>query len=348
MPSVFARLRAALGPGIDLERELASGGMGDVFVGRDTVLDRPVAVKTLKQELATAIAAERFLQEARSAARLSHPNVVKVYDSGIVDGILYFTMELVAGPTLESALAGGPLTVAETTALGRDLLSALGEAHRIGIVHRDVKPSNIFLDGDRAKLGDFGIARVLETGTPTLTAPGRPLGTPYYMSPEQSWGEPVTGTSDLYSMGLVLFEACSGRRWIPGTAPDKGAWTGVPSELRSVLQRALQVEPLERFQDAASFGEALLAHPVGWRALLGLALLAAALIYMVGGGRDPSAPPARHELVLFPFETIGLADSALERSVYRSTEWFFRRLPSLSLVPRAAAARAWAGSSLPE
>ena len=212
MPSVFDRLRTALAPGIDLERELASGGMGDVFVGRDTVLDRPIAVKALKQELATAIAAERFLLEARSAARLSHPNVVKVYDSGIADGILYFTMELIAGETLEAKLTRGPIDASETTALGRDILAALGTAHRLGIIHRDIKPSNVFLDGSLAKLGDFGIARVLESDTPTLTAPGRLIGTPFYMSPEQSRGEQVARQSDVYSTGLVLYEACTGRR----------------------------------------------------------------------------------------------------------------------------------------
>ncbi|MEP6687747.1 MAG: serine/threonine-protein kinase [Gemmatimonadales bacterium] len=348
MPSAFERLRAALAPGIDLERELASGGMGDVFLARDTVLDRPVAVKTLKPELASAIGAERFLQEARSAARLSHPNVVKVYESGIADGILYFTMELVTGPTLEAVLTAGPLPVAETTALGRDLLSALGEAHRLGIVHRDVKPSNIFLDGERAKLGDFGIARLLETGMSTLTAPGRPIGTPYYMSPEQSRGEPVTGASDLYSTGLVLFEACSGRRWVPGMDPDKGDWSGVPFELRGLLRKALQLEPSKRFQDAATFAAALPARRLPWRAPMGVAVLAAACLYLLGHRSDPPPPPTRHDLVLFPFETVGLADSALERSIYRSTEWYFRRLPGLSLVPRATAARAWVGSSLPE
>ena len=348
MASVFERLRTALAPGIDLERPLASGGMGDVFVGRDTVLDRPIAVKVLKQELATAIAAERFLLEARSAARLSHPSVVKVYDSDIADGILYFTMELIAGETLEAVLERGPLSVAETTALGHDVLAALGEAHRLRIVHRDVKPSNIFMDGGRAKLGDFGIARVLESGTPTLTAPGWPIGTPYYMSPEQSRGEPVTGTSDLYSTGLVLFEACAGRRWPRGMAPENGDWSSLPSELRPPLRKALQLEPSDRFQSAASFADALPRHRRPWRPVLAVVVLCAALIYLIARLWGPAPPAARHDLVLFPFETIGLADSALDRAIYRSTEWYFRRLPSLSLVPRASALRGWHGSPLPE
>jgi tRNA A-37 threonylcarbamoyl transferase component Bud32/tetratricopeptide (TPR) repeat protein len=350
MPSVFDRLRTALAPAIDLERELASGGMGDVFVGRDTVLDRPIAVKVLKQELATAIAAERFLLEARSAARLSHPNVVKVYDSDIADGLLYFTMELIAGETLEGRLKRGPMAAADTTALGRDLLEALGAAHRLGIVHRDVKPSNIFLDGGRAKLGDFGIARVLESDTPTLTAPGRPIGTPYYMSPEQSRGEQVGRQSDLYSTGLVLYEACTGRRWIPGTAPDKGEWSDVPSELRPTLRKALQVEPGERWQDAASFDSSLRGHRTQWRPVVVAALVAAATIYLIMPivRRWWWRETAQHDLILFPFETAGAADTALERSIYSATVWYFRQLPNLNLAPPAFAAREWSGSPLPQ
>jgi tRNA A-37 threonylcarbamoyl transferase component Bud32/tetratricopeptide (TPR) repeat protein len=354
MPSVFDRLRTALAPGVDLEREHASGGMGDVFVGRDTVLDRPIAVKVLKQELATAIAAERFLLEARSAARLSHPNVVKVYDSDIADGLLYFTMELIAGETLESRLKQGPLSEADTTALGRDVLAALGAAHRLGIVHRDVKPSNIFLDGGRTKLGDFGIARVLESDTPTLTAPGRPIGTPYYMSPEQSRGEQVGPQSDLYSTGLVLYEACTARRWIPGTAPDRGEWSDVPAELRPSLRKALQVEPGERWQDAESFAAALPGHRTPWRPVVVAALVAAAMIYLIAYQAVPAARrwwwrhTARYDLVLFPFETKGAPDPALESSIYSATVWYFQQLPNLNLVPPGSAAREWSGSALPQ
>ena len=348
MPSVFERLRTALAPRVDLERELASGGMGDVFVGRDTVLDRPIAVKVLKQELATAIAAERFLLEARSAARLSHPNVVKVYDSGIVDGLLYFTMELVAGETLEGRLKRGPMTVADTTALGRDLLKALGAAHRLGIVHRDVKPSNIFLDGGRAKLGDFGIARVLESDTPTLTTPGRPIGTVYYMSPEQSRGEPVARPSDLYSTGLVLYEACTARRWMPGTAPDRGDWSDVLPELRPALRKALQIEPGERWQDTASFAASLPGHRTPWRPVVAAALVLAAMLYLIVPiVRDWLRPAVRHDLVLFPFQTAGVEDPGLGRSIYLATDWYFRQLPNLNVARRASAGREWSGSSLP-
>ena len=345
MSLVFERLRTALAPGIELERELASGGMGDIYVGRDTVLDRRVAIKVLKPEYATAVAAERFMREAQSAARLSHPNVVRVYHPDTADGFLYFTMEMIAGETLNTRLTRGPLSAAETAALGRDVLAALGAAHAQSIIHRDVKPSNIFLDDGRAKLGDFGIARVLETTDPTLTTPGKPIGTPTYMSPEQSRGEPVTPASDIYSAGLVLFESLTGRRWPAGLPPDEGDWSDVPGGLRRALKRALQVAPTKRWPDAGSFAEAL---PVGrgkWGPVVMAALGLAAIVYLAI--RFWPSPPPRYDLSLFPFETAGLADTTVGRSVTRATEWYFRRLPSLSLEPRASATQRWLGSSLP-
>ncbi len=345
MSLVFDRLRTALAPGIDLERELASGGMGNIYVGRDTVLDRRVAIKVLKPEYATAVAAERFMREAQSAARLSHPNVVRVYHPDTADGLLYFTMELIAGETLDTRLKRGPLSGAETAALGRDVLAALGAAHAQSIVHRDVKPSNIFLDDGRAKLGDFGIARVLETDDPTLTAPGKPIGTPTYMSPEQSRGEPVTPASDIYSTGLVLFESLTGRRWPAGLSPDEGDWSDVPAGLRRALKKALQVAPAKRWRDAGSFADALPVGRAKWGAVVMAALALAAIVYLII--RFWPSPPPRYDLSLFPFETTGLADTTVGRSITRATEWYFRRLPVLSLEPRAAATQRWRGSSLP-
>jgi serine/threonine-protein kinase len=228
MSSVFERLRNALAPGIVVERELASGGMGIVFVARDAVLDRPIAIKVLRPELATAIGAERFLREARAAAHLSDPHVVRVYHADIADGLMYFTMELVAGETLAERLRLGPLSAGESAPMGRDLLQALAAAHRRQLIHRDVKPSNVFLDGPLAKLGDFGIARDLDSDSPTLTHSGQLIGTLAYMAPEQLRGEPGTRQTDLYAVGMVLFEACTGRRWATLANPDAVDWSDVP------------------------------------------------------------------------------------------------------------------------
>ena len=152
MLSVLERLRAALGPGLVVEREIARGGMGMVFLARDTLLDRPVAIKVLQPELATATAAERFLREARHAAGLRHPSVVRVHHAGEANGLLYFTMDHIAGETLAARLERGHLEPREVVRLGLDLLAALGAAHRQGLIHRDVKPSNIFLTPERALL----------------------------------------------------------------------------------------------------------------------------------------------------------------------------------------------------
>jgi tRNA A-37 threonylcarbamoyl transferase component Bud32/tetratricopeptide (TPR) repeat protein len=356
MSSIYERLRQALAPGIELERPLKSGGMGHVFLGRDTILDRRIAVKTLREELATAVASERFILEAQSAARLQHPNVVRVYNSGNARGFLYFTMELIEGRTLDSVLAERKLTAAETAGLGRDLLAALAEAHRLGIVHRDVKPSNVFLVDGRAKLGDFGIARVLESSAPTLTATGHPLGTPLYMSPEQSRAKQVTAVSDIYSTGLVLFEACAGRRWPSGLDPGQGSWWDVPFGMRAPLRKALQIRPADRWWSAAEFAAALPGESTSLAAWPRLALTMAAVLLVAGGLgaagyaavhwlRRPSLPPC--DLAIFPFESAGIADTSLARSTTRATEWYFRRLPHVVLDGRVPAAKRWQGSILP-
>jgi len=205
-PSIELRLRSALTPRIAVERELAAGGMATIFAGRDRVLDRPVAIKVLPPERTTATLTERFVREARSAARLSHPNVVPIYDAGIADGIPYYVMPLLAGGTLAGRLAAdGPLDASETYALARDLLSALVAMHGHGMIHRDIKPSNIFFEHGRALLGDFGIVALRNDGDDTLTGPGEVPGTPRYLAPEQLAGSPATERSDVYSLGMALY-----------------------------------------------------------------------------------------------------------------------------------------------
>src|SRR6185436_8095220 len=147
------------------EGTIASGGMGTVFLGRDQRLNRPVAIKTLRQEIATAVAVQRFIQEAQHLARLNHPHVVRVHDAGEAGDLVYYVMDYVEGETLDARIKRGPLSLPETQKLGRELLSALALAHQNGIVHRDIKPSNVFLSDGRAMLADFGIAHTLDDST---------------------------------------------------------------------------------------------------------------------------------------------------------------------------------------
>jgi eukaryotic-like serine/threonine-protein kinase len=195
-----------------LERPLGHGGMATVYLGRDSELDRPVAVKLLAENLAgDAAFRERFVREARLAARLSHPNVVSVYDAGEEDGRPYIVMEHVDGETLADLLhQRGRLPADEAVGLALQACRGLEHAHAAGLVHRDVKPQNLLLRTDGSlKIADFGIARVAEsTG---LTQAGTILGTAAYLSPEQALGEEVTSAADVYSLGAVLYELLTGR-----------------------------------------------------------------------------------------------------------------------------------------
>ncbi|MEE8490539.1 MAG: serine/threonine-protein kinase [Acidimicrobiia bacterium] len=274
MASLLERLREALAPQYEVERELASGGMGRVFLANDTMLDRLVAVKVLRPEAASPIAAKRFLQEARILARLSHPNVVPVHQAGEMGESFYYIMDYVEGETLEECLERGPLPMQRVVQIGNDLLAALQEIHEHGVVHRDVKPSNVFLAGERVLLGDFGIAKRIETSSPPLTESGGfRIGTPGYMAPEQVDGAEVTPVTDIYALGMVLYEALTGRKWSiltpssvwPHTVgrlarrsrKNGEIWSGVPRRLRHALRTALEWAPKDRWPDAAAFRRAL-------------------------------------------------------------------------------------------
>jgi len=257
MTVLLERLRVALAPDYEVERELASGGMGMVFLGRDVALQRPVAIKIIRPELATAAAAERFLREARILASLSHPNVIPVHRAGEAGGFSFYVMDYLAAETLADRLARGPLPAAEVLALGSDMLAALDAAHRQGILHRDVKPANLFLLEGRAVLGDFGIAKSATHGGEKLTVPGGAIGTPDYMAPEQTTGQHVTAAADLYSAGLVLYEALTGRRWPSFEEPESADWSAVPRALVPILKRALALRAAARWPDAPAFRRAL-------------------------------------------------------------------------------------------
>jgi predicted Ser/Thr protein kinase len=256
----------------EITAELGRGGMGTVYKGHDPLLDRTVALKVLASELlAEEGMRERFLREARSAARLQHPHVVTVYEFGEVEGVPFIAMEFLNGDDLASAVKRGRLPDLDSRlAVMEQLCEGLAYAHARGVVHRDVKPSNVYLLGDgTVKIVDFGIAR-LEGGT-LATRTGELLGTPGYMAPEQFSGAVADHRVDQWAAGVILYELVSGRRpfdagtvsaliyQIVHTAPPPVdvAACGASPELLDILERALAKDPDQRFADLAEFAQAL-------------------------------------------------------------------------------------------
>lgn len=265
MSVFFERVRAALAPkGYEVLRELGSGGMGIVVLARQVNLDRLVAVKVIRPEMHTAVATERFLVEAKTLAILSHDHIVPVYDADEAGGLPYYAMKYLDGATVAHRVRTGPLPSEEVRKLGRDLLDALEFAHTHGVIHRDVKPANVFWDGKSAVLVDFGIAKRVplpgqapqQSGDP-LTEPGVRPGTRGYMSPEQLAGAEATAGSDLFAAALVIYEAYSARHWLDAQQRGWRVRSRIPWLEARVLRRALAWKADERWRDAASFRRAL-------------------------------------------------------------------------------------------
>src|SRR6187551_920336 len=250
-------------------RKLGSGGMANVYLAEDEDLGRRVAIKILNERYANDdLFIERFRREAKSAAALSHPNIVSVYDRGEAEGTYYIAMEVIEGRSLkELIMTRGPLPIAQALAYTHEMLEALRFAHRHGIIHRDIKPHNILI-GERLKVTDFGIARA---GASQMTEAGSIMGTAQYLSPEQARGAPVTASSDLYSVGIVLYEMLTGKVPFTGDSaieiamkhlneapkPPSKIRPEIPEELDQVVLRALAKNPEDRYQTAEEFSEDL-------------------------------------------------------------------------------------------
>ncbi len=267
------RIRAALAGRYEIERKLGEGGMALVYLARDVRLDRTVAIKVLRGEVALALGGDRFLREIKLASHLQHPNILAVWDSGDADGILYFVMPFVTGESLRDRLdREKQLSLEDAIMITREIADALHYAHGKGIVHRDIKPENILIEQGHAILADFGIARAASESGNKLTETGMSVGTPTYMSPEQSMGgDQIDGRSDQYSLGCVLYELLAGQPPFDGNntmailakhsmeaVPSlQVVRSSVPDDVEDVVMRSLEKTPADRFRSMKEFGDAL-------------------------------------------------------------------------------------------
>ncbi|MGQ0714751.1 MAG: protein kinase domain-containing protein [Gemmatimonadaceae bacterium] len=345
MSELLETLRAALAPDYEVERRLGAGGMGSVFLARDTRLDRQVAVKVVSPELAANSAVrQRFLREARTIARLRHPSIVDVYTVGESNGLLYFIMQCVVGESLRELLEREQRLSPERAAeILRELADALSYAHAQAVIHRDIKPENVLIDEPtgRALLTDFGVARAFEATDDRMTGTGLIIGSPRYMSPEQAAGDrELDGRSDIYSLGLVGYEMLTGAPTFSGASPVSviakqitevpppvaTRVDGVPAPLAHAIDRALAKDPSERWATAEEMAAALAptadasrigapAHRRANRSRVVIAGAAAVLAIAAIGAwalRDggPSVDP-RKSFFVAPFEVQG-NDPALD------------------------------------
>jgi eukaryotic-like serine/threonine-protein kinase len=310
----FADLNASLAGHYIIDHELGRGGMALVYLARDVKHERFVALKTLRPELAVALGADRFLREIKLAARLQHPNILPVYDSGNAAGTLYYVMPFVEGESLRDRLEREPqLPVDDALQIAKEVAEALAYAHTHDVVHRDIKPENIMLSGGHAIVADFGIARAISAaGGDKLTQTGLAIGTPAYMPPEQAAGTGhVDRRSDIYSLACVLYETLAGQP--PFTGPTaqaimarhsldsvprlKVVRDAIPDDLEAVIERALEKVPADRYQTSGEFANALIKASTGqvsritaarrprralWRRVVPLAAGVGAIVLIAG------------------------------------------------------------------
>ncbi len=317
MSDVRVSLSSALADRYRVESELGQGGMATVYLAHDLKYDRDVAIKVLHPDLGAALGGDRFLSEIRTTARLQHPHILPLLDSGDADGMLYYVMPLVTGETLRQRLEReGQLPVDEAVRIAREVTGALEHAHRQGIIHRDIKPENILLQDGSALVADFGIAlAVQQAAGQRLTQTGLSLGTPQYMSPEQAMGERVVDArSDLYAVAAVIYEMLAGEA--PFTGPSlqsiiarvmteeprslTAQRKSVPEGLDEAVRKGLEKLPADRFASAAEFSGALDARTIRTAA------------HLQGSGR-PTSRLLITSLAAFTVASTGVAGWSLSR-----------------------------------
>jgi tetratricopeptide (TPR) repeat protein len=362
------RLQAALGSTYSLEREL-SGGMSRVFVASQAALGRHVVLKVLPPERTYGVNVDRFRREIQLAAQLQHPHIVPILNAGEADGLLYYTMPLVAGESLRARLAGrtGPMPLAEAVRILRDVASALAFAHQRGIVHRDIKPDNVLLAGDSAALADFGIAKALSAAASpetALTTAGITLGTPAYMAPEQAMGDArMDHRADLYSLGAMAYEVLTGEQLFPRASPQAVLVAhavekptplaerrpDLPPLLSATVMRLLAKQPEDRPQsaeevihvlDAATTPSggsatmpALRARRRRWAPVIaaGLGGVALAGILWAGGALSGGKPAERRPVLLADFKARA-GDSTLAAIVTEALRSDLTQSPAVILL----------------
>jgi serine/threonine-protein kinase len=340
MPDSLDRLRERLSGRYRIERELGRGGMATVYLATDEHHDRSVALKVLHPDLAATLGSERFQREIRLAARLQHPHILSVYDSGDADGILWFTMPFVEGASLRERLARErELPIPEAVRIAREVALALDFAHRHGVVHRDIKPENILLIDGQAMVADFGIARAL-TGEGAVTQTGLAVGTPGYMSPEQASGEhALDARADIYALGAVIYEMLAGEP--PFTGPNAQAVIArmmtetprpitavrstVPPALATLVAATLAKSPADRpasaravattLEEIAARGEtgvtAAVASPVRGRRVtwaFAAAVVVLAVLAPVVWRRFSTGATNAYRIAVLPFDNAGGTD----------------------------------------
>ena len=380
MEPMHERLAASLADRYRIERQddgslslLGRGGTATVYLAHDLRHDRPVALKVVHQALAESVGSERFLREIRFVAKLSHPHILPLFDSGEVrpdrsgeSFLLYYAMPYVGGETLRQRLERERrLPVPVAIRIARQVALALDYAHRQGVIHRDIKPENILFEDDQAVVADFGIATAVEAaGSDRLTATGLAVGTPAYMSPEQAGGSStLDGRSDIYSLGCVFYELLGGEPPFAGPTPQsvmakqvvaplppiRSRRREVPEPVERVLAKALAKEPVDRFATAAEFASALEAAGSAERprdggrrrtaALLGAGAVAAtALLFALGLGDRRDKPIETPRIAVLPFQNLGATeDGYFTDGITEEITSRLAMIPRLGVISRTSA-----------